>query len=55
LSDTEKKMGIQWDSISVIDCKKAYDSLRGEILYIILIKLDTPGKLVRPAEMYLKE
>jgi hypothetical protein len=35
------------------DFKKAYDSVRREVLYNILIKLGTPMKLVRLIKMCL--
>jgi negative regulator of genetic competence, sporulation and motility len=39
----------------VIDFKKAYDSIRREVLYSILIEFGIPMKLVRVIRMYLKE
>jgi hypothetical protein len=38
-----------------IDFKKAYDSVRGEVLYNILIEFGTPVKLVRLITMCLNE
>jgi hypothetical protein len=38
-----------------IDFKKAYDSLRSEVLYNILIEFGVPMKLVRLAKMCLNE
>ena len=38
-----------------IDFKKAYDSVRREVLYNILIKFDIPMKLVRLIKIYLNE
>ena len=38
-----------------IDFKKAYDSVRREVLYIILIEFGIPKKLVRLAKMCLTE
>ena len=38
-----------------IDFKKAYDSVRREVLYNILIEFDVPMKLVRLLEMCLNE
>jgi hypothetical protein len=39
----------------VIDFKKAYDSVRREALYNILIEFGIPKKLVRPIKMCLTE
>jgi hypothetical protein len=50
----EEKMGVQWDSI-FIDFKKAYDSVRREVLYSILIELGLPMKLVRLIKMCLNQ
>jgi sorting nexin-29 len=38
-----------------IDFKKAYDSVRGEVLYNILIQFGTPMKLARLIKMCLNE
>jgi hypothetical protein len=38
-----------------IDFKKAYDSVRREALYNILIEFVIPKKLIRLIKMYLKE
>jgi len=38
-----------------VDCKKAYDSVRMEVLYNILIEFDIPMKLVRLIKMCLNE
>ena len=38
-----------------IDLKKAYDSVRREVLYNILIEFGIPMKLVRLIKMYLTE
>jgi len=38
-----------------IDFKKAYDSVRREVLYNILIEFDIPMKLVRVIKMCLTE
>ena len=38
-----------------IDCKKAYDSVRLEVLYNILIEFGIPMKLVRLIKMCLNE
>jgi hypothetical protein len=47
-------MGIQWGGASV-DFKKAYDSVRREVLYNILIQFGIPLKLVRLIKMCLNE
>jgi hypothetical protein len=44
-------MGVQWD----IDFKKAYDSVKREVLYNILLEFSIPKKLVRLLEMCLNE
>jgi len=41
--------------LSIIDFKKAYDSVRREVLYNILIEFGVPQKLVRLIQMYLTE
>jgi len=41
--------------IYFIDFKKAYDSVRREVLYNILIEFDIPMKLVRLIKMCLNE
>jgi hypothetical protein len=38
-----------------IDFKKAYDSIKGEVLYNILLDFGIPKKLVRLIKMYLNE
>jgi hypothetical protein len=38
-----------------LDFKKAYDSVRKEVLYIILIEFGVPVKLVSLNKMYLNE
>jgi hypothetical protein len=38
-----------------IDFKKAYDSVKREVLYNILLEFDTPKKLVRIIKMCLNE
>jgi hypothetical protein len=38
-----------------IDFKKAYDSVKREVLYIILLEFDIPKKLVRLTKMCLNE
>jgi hypothetical protein len=38
-----------------MDFKKAYDSVRGEVLYSILIEFGVPMKLVRLIKMCLNE
>jgi hypothetical protein len=38
-----------------VDFKKAYDSVRREVLYSILIEFGIPMKLVRLIKMYLNE
>jgi hypothetical protein len=38
-----------------LDLKKAYDSVRREVLYSILIEFGVPMKLVRPIKMCLNE
>ena len=51
-----EKMGMQWRSSSaLIDFKKAYDSVRREVLYKILIEFGIPKKLVRLIKMSLTE
>jgi len=39
----------------LLDCKKAYDSVRREVLYNILIEFGIPMKLVRLIKMCLNE
>jgi hypothetical protein len=38
-----------------IDFKKAYDSVKREVMYNILIEFGVPMKLVRMIKMYLNE
>jgi hypothetical protein len=38
-----------------IDFRKAYDSVKGEVLYSILLEYGTPKKLVSLIKMCLKE
>jgi len=38
-----------------IDFKKAYDSVRSEVLYNILIECGIPMKLARPVKMCMTE
>jgi hypothetical protein len=49
-SDTGEKVGVQWHSIyrfyRFIDFKKAYDSVRREALYNILVEFGIPRKIV---------
>jgi len=55
-SNTWEKVGIQRSSASaLIDFKKAYDSIRMEVLYNILIEFAIPLKLVRLIKMCLTE
>jgi hypothetical protein len=48
-SDTGQKMGVQYETVHqlFIDFKKAYDSVRKEVLYNILIEFGVSMKLVR--------
>jgi hypothetical protein len=39
----------------LVDFKKAYDSLRREVLYNILIEFGAPMNLIRLIKMYLNE
>jgi hypothetical protein len=39
----------------LIDFKKAYDSVRREVLYNILIEFEIPMKLARLIKLYLNE
>jgi hypothetical protein len=49
-------MGVQWYSISTSHrLQEAYDSVRREVLYIILIEFRVPMKLVRLIKMCLNE
>jgi hypothetical protein len=49
-------MGLQSDSPSLfIDLKKAYDSVRREVLYNILVQFGVPMKLVGLIKMRLNE
>jgi len=55
-SDTWEKMGIQWNIASAVyRLQKAYDSIRREVLYNILIEFDIPKKLVRLIKLCLTE
>jgi hypothetical protein len=47
-------MGVQWDSVQqlFIDIKKAYDSVRKEELYNIVIEFGVPIKFVRFIETW---
>jgi hypothetical protein len=38
-----------------VDCRKAYDSVRREVLYNILIEFGVPIKLARLIKMYLNK
>jgi hypothetical protein len=49
----EKKIGVQWDSTSAIH--KAYDSVRREVLYSILIDFEIPVELFMLIKMYWHE
>jgi hypothetical protein len=56
LADTRKKW--EYNRIShqlFIDFKKAYDSVKREVLYIILLEFGVPKKLVRLIKMCLNE
>jgi hypothetical protein len=50
--DTGEKMGVHE---LFIDLKKAYDSVRREVLYNILIEFGVRRKLVGPIEMCLND
>jgi len=50
-----EKVGIQRSIQLFIDCKKAYDSVRRDILYNILIEFRIPMKLVRLIKISLTE
>jgi hypothetical protein len=55
-SDTgEKNEGTMRQHIKYLDFKKAYDSVRREVLYSILIESGVPMNLVRQIKMFLKE
>ena len=43
------------DTLPFVDFKKAYDSIRREVLYNILIESVTPMKMVRLIQMCLNE
>jgi hypothetical protein len=51
----EKKIGVQSKVLQYIDFKKAYNSVRNEISYNILIRFGIPMKLVRLFKMCLNE
>ena len=54
--NTREKTGIKRSSASAIyRIQKAYDSLRKEVLYNILIEFVIPMKLARLIKMYLTE
>jgi hypothetical protein len=53
-SDTREKLGVQVHDV-FIDFKKAYDSVRREVLYKILNEFGIPIKLVRVIKMCLNE
>jgi hypothetical protein len=52
----EEKMGVQWNSVSVIlDFKKSYDSVRRVVLYNILNEFGIRMKLLRILKMCSSE
>ena len=51
----EKKWKYKEFHLLFIDFKKAYDSVRREVLYKILVEFGIPGKLVRLIKMSLNE
>jgi hypothetical protein len=56
LPNTGEKMGTQWVCTSAIyGLKKAYDSVRREVLYNILIEFNIPMKLAGLIKMWLNE
>jgi hypothetical protein len=55
-SDTEEKREYNETVRQLfVDFKKAYDSVRREVLYSILIEFRVPMKLVRPIQMCLNK
>jgi hypothetical protein len=48
-------VGVQWNSISVINFKKAYDSVRREVLCNTVTEFCMPMKLLRLIKMCLNE
>jgi hypothetical protein len=56
LADTREKVEYNGTVHQLfIDFKKAYDTVKGEVLYSILLEFGRPKKLVRPIEMCLNE
>jgi hypothetical protein len=48
-------MGVHWDNMSVTGFKKAYNSVRREVLYNILIEFGIPMKLIMLIKMCLNK